>query len=92
MEEVRLLLGRRSCDPDSKAVLLPVFYDMTWEKLRQKANDLREDAAAAGPASDEDRVMWRQWAESLDELKGITGFRPDQVGMHATSRYACVCT
>jgi hypothetical protein len=66
MEELELLLQRRSRDPRNGAVLLPVFYDMTWDQLQRKAHDLDTAAAAAtGTAA----AQGAHWAESWRALK-----------------------
>jgi hypothetical protein len=90
MEELKLVLQRHECDATS-AVILPVFLGMTWDAVDQEAGLLRKAAAAAGPATAKERAMWVQWADSLDALKRITGWRTDQVSpVRCLSRCACV--
>jgi hypothetical protein len=65
MEELHLLVERRS----RNVRLLPVFYDISFDdlsnKIKQYENTFSRDK--------------QQWARDLSKLKVITGNRPDQV-------------
>jgi hypothetical protein len=72
MEELQLLLARNR----QGVKLMPVFYDVLWENLSAKADRYKIEAGEAGT---EDPALKLQWYHDLQELKRITGFRPDQV-------------
>ena len=69
MEELQMLLERRR--QGSTAVLLPVFYDVTWEEVSQKAEQYTNAWWQ--------RSTKQQWAADLGELAAISGIRLDQV-------------
>jgi hypothetical protein len=73
MEELELLL--RWQEAGSKAVLLPVLYDLRYEELVAKVGRYR----AAADGAPEEQQLRQRWADSLDRLQHITGMRKDQV-------------
>jgi hypothetical protein len=87
MKDLQLLLELQR--QGSPAVLLPVFYEMSFDDLGPQA-DLYKKAAAGQVAllgeqwSKDMKVpsphQLQQWAEDLDKLRGvITGFQENQV-------------
>jgi hypothetical protein len=96
MAELQLLMERHSKDGvhgTKKAVVMPVFYRGTLEKLSAAAT-------AYGASKDEQQ---RQWQRDLAAVMGITGHRIDQVrrtlayctpschAVSATCLQACCC-
>jgi hypothetical protein len=73
MEELHLLMERQR--QGSQAALLPVFYDVTWEQVHASVLKLKAKPDGA-PAQDLQPIS----AQELEDLAGITGMRPDQVG------------
>jgi hypothetical protein len=73
MEELELQL--RWKEAGSKAVLLPVLFDLTYEQLQEKVGQYRR---AAGETRERQQLL-RQWAAILGKLEHITALRKDQV-------------
>jgi hypothetical protein len=76
MEELQLLLKRR-LKQDSNSVLVPVFYDVEWQDVRDKVTEYKAAAAAATTAAEKQRLdaFWK----GMEDMAHITGIRTDQV-------------
>jgi hypothetical protein len=74
MEELHLLLEWQR--QHSPAKLLPVFYDLTWQDVYDKATDYK---AAATKGSEAEQLRTKHWVDDLEGLLRITGIRKDQV-------------
>jgi hypothetical protein len=94
MEELQLLLEWRWQDKaglklrkqGTRAELVPVFYDLTYQDLSQT---IAEHNRKAAQGTEEDQQRMRQWVKDLKKLQGITGLRQDQVLQHALLSLRC---
>jgi hypothetical protein len=82
MEELHLLLEWQR--QGSPAKLLPVFYGLTYNVLKEKIDEYK--VSAFGTQEQQRTQPWakdveelRQWLKDLEELLTITGHRKDQV-------------